>query len=144
MTFQDSYEALTLDEILTITKELKLTLPSELVSLYLDSNGGVPEPYVFEDENIDTVVVEFFPLKSNRIKRTAVSTYGLLVQDKKIVGRNFFPFAIDGGGDYFFVDCTTEKGLVHFYKSDRSANFAPLIPLGVGVKQFWDSLKPED
>jgi hypothetical protein len=109
---------------------------------YLSINGGSPEPYVFEDQNIDTIVAEFLPLKSER-KGTVLVSYKRLVCEKKLVPRHFLPFAVDGGGDYFFVDCSTLDGQVYFYRSD-SISSERLVNLNLAFKQFWSSLKVEN
>jgi SMI1-KNR4 cell-wall len=109
--------------------------------LYLLANGGIPEPYVFEDENLDTVVTEFLPLKSENAN-TAITCYRDLVLDKKSVPRYFFPFAVDGGGDYFFVDTATPEGAIYFYRHDNASS-KPLLNLKVGFERFWALLKDE-
>jgi hypothetical protein len=49
---------------------------------------------------------------------------------------------VDGGGDYFFVDCSTAAGSVSFYRGDSSTG-EPLLDLELTFEQFWQSLKPE-
>lgn len=71
----------------------------------------------------------------------ATETYAHLVRDHRLVPGHFFPFAVDGGGDYFFVDCSTTDGEVHLYRHDTAR--APLIPLSIGLNQFWDRLQPQ-
>jgi hypothetical protein len=68
-------------EVAEIELILGIEFPPAVRSLYLSTNGGEPEPYVFENSNFDTVVAEFLPLKSNR-KGTAVSSYGRTFLDK--------------------------------------------------------------
>lgn len=143
MRFDNPEVPITLDEIILIESKLTLSFPQELKEQYLFSNGGSPDPYVYEDDNLDTVVSSFLPLISSRGKRTAIDTYKNLVQSKKIVPRNYFPFAADGGGDYFFVDCDSNDGIVYFYRSDSADEDGPLLSLGVGAKEFWSRLKPE-
>jgi len=120
-----------------------VTLPDPLRRQYLRANGGSPDPYVFENDELDTVVAAFLPLTATGDGDTAVETYADLVASKGIVPRHFFPFAVDGGGDYFFVDTATAEGAVYFYRSD-SAEAAGLVPLHLGVDDFWSALKPED
>jgi len=108
--------------------------------MYLASNGGEPDPYVFENDELDTVVSEFLPLRSES-RGTAVQTYKLLVLERAIVSPNFFPFAVDGGGDYFFIDTKTPDGKVFLFRSDAAA--PSLVSLGINLNEFWASLKPE-
>jgi hypothetical protein len=140
MRFENPEVPVTLDEIKLIESKLSLSLPQKLKEQYLCSNGGSPDPYVYED----TVVASFLPLLSSRGKRTAIDTYEHLVQSQRIVPHHYFPFAVDGGGDYFFVDCASKDGIVFLYRSDNSFDDdAPLVSLGVGVGEFWFRLKPE-
>jgi len=140
MKFEECEIQLTEQDIAAAEASLGIRLPPELRELYFVSNGGYPDPYVHEDDNLDTVVSEFLPLRSERGRGTALVTYRLLVRKKRIVPAHFFPFAVDGGGDYFFVDCASPQGLVYFYASD---NTEPLLALGVGVSEFWSRLKAE-
>jgi hypothetical protein len=116
-------------------------LPLSLRECYLAANGGVPNPYVFENTDLDTVVSEFLPLASES-RGTAVQCYQRLVLDRKIVPEGMFPFAMDGGGDYFFTDTTSRDGAVYFFRGDSSGTDA-LIKLNLGISGFWGALKPE-
>jgi hypothetical protein len=139
--FVNSEPAVSLADIVEVEQRLSLQLPAVLQALYLKSNGGFPHPYVFEDENIDTVVSEFLPIRSAN-EGTAVAAYANLVLEKGIVGRSFFPFAVDGGGDYFFVDCSTAEGAVYFYRGD-SASADRFVDLRINLDNFWSLLKEE-
>jgi cell wall assembly regulator SMI1 len=141
MKFTNSEPSINAQDIANAEKTLGIAFPSSVRSLYLSTNGGIPEPYVFENDKVDTVVTEFLPLKSS-CKGTALKSYERLVLDKKLVPQQFFPFAIDGGGDYFLVDCSTSNGAVFFYKSD-SASSNHLLNLKLGFEQFWTLLKRE-
>ena len=141
MKFINSEPPIGAREITNAETTFGITFPPAVRNLYLSANGGNPEPYVFETDKIDTVIAEFLPLKSSR-KGTALKSYERLVLDKKLVPQQFFPFAIDGGGDYFFVDCSTSNGAVFFYKSDSAAS-DHLLNLKLGFEQFWGLLKGE-
>lgn len=132
------------DDIDEVERDLALKLPIGLRALYLRWNGGSPNPYVYEDSHIDTVVAEVLPLKSFRGTGTSVDSYRHLVLDKKIVPGNFFPFAVDGGGDFFFVDCASSHGSVYFYRSDTASEADRLVNLEVQIDDFWLQLKDED
>ncbi|WP_371861258.1 SMI1/KNR4 family protein [Pseudoduganella lutea] len=139
MKFSSPDRKITESDINSVEATIGLLFPSVLRRQYLQSNGGVPEPYVYEDACIDTVVCEFIPIISDRGRCTAVSMYQNLVLDKGIVFLSYFPFAIDGGGDYFFADCSTEIAEVSFF----SGELRSLIPLSIGISEFWMKLKPE-
>jgi hypothetical protein len=120
---------------------LELTFPKPLRECYLFANGGEPTPYVFENEELDTVVSEFIPIISAN-RGTAMASYYRIVKSKRIVPLNFFPFARDGGGDYFFVDTNAKEGTVFFYRSDSNSS-RKLLDLKMGIMSFWESLKAE-
>lgn len=131
------------EEIADVESNLGISFPASLRDLFTNHNGGDPLPYVFQDYGLHTVVNETLPLISGEDRDTAVDTYRLLVLERQIVQKRFFPFAIDPGGDYFFVDCETSDSRVYFYCSD-TIDHNKLLDLGLSLKQFWDCLQPED
>jgi hypothetical protein len=141
MKFTESDPAVTAEEIAGIEVSLGIRLPPPVRKLYLSSNGGVPDPYVFEDENISTAITELLPLRSD-VSDTAPKVYECLVLGRELVSRRFFPFAVEGGGDYFFVDTMTANGAVYFYRHDTT-DPEPLINLRIGFDKFWAALKQE-
>ncbi len=141
MEFTNVDRKVSSDEVSAVEAELNLTFPKALRSLFLEHNGGEPEPYVFQEEGLYTVVNETLPLVSEE-RGTAVRSYQLLVLEREIVGKNFFPFAVDAGGDYFFVDCEMPNASVYFYRSDRPEN--PLLNLNLSLEEFWECLQPEE
>ncbi len=142
MKFDDTEPSITLQDVAVVEASLGIRFPATLRDLYIHANGGNPEPYVFENKNLDTVVTEFLPLISE-VREAAVKVYKRLVLDKRLVPLHFFPFAIDGGGDYFFIDCSTADGAVHFYRSD-SLKSEKLLNLELNFNTFWSSLKGEE
>lgn len=128
-------------EIQRCESRYKIRLPKSLRQIYLQFNGGEPDLYVFKNELLDTVVSEFLPLISE-VRGTSIEAYKRLVLGRNIVPDNLFPFAVDGGGDYFFADMETARGGVHFYQSD-ALNRPPLLALEMSVDEFWSFLKSE-
>lgn len=141
MKFTDSHEAITPQDLGEVEAKLDIKLPPSVRALYLSANGGVPKLHVFESDRLDTLVAEFVPLKSETAD-TAVNCYKDLVLGQNLVPRYFFPFAVDAGGDYFFVDTTTPEGAVYFYRHDRAGS-DPLLSLRIGFDQFWSLLRDE-
>lgn len=142
MILKDSNAAITPQDIADVEAQLGLRFPAPVRKLYLSANGGIPDPEGFQNEVLDTLVAEFLPLKFED-GDTAIAAYRDLVLVQKAVSSNLFPFAVDAGGDYFFVDTTTSEGRVYFYRHD-TASTDPLLDLRVGFEQFWSSLKPGD
>lgn len=142
MRFTGPENALDAKTLAEIESRLGLTFPAALRETYLAANGGCPEPYVYNGTRIETVVSELLPLVSDD-HGTAVQTYERLVRKLKLVPCHLFPFAVDGGGDYFFVDCADEAGAVFFYRSDTASD-EKLLDLGVGLAEFWQRLEEEE
>jgi cell wall assembly regulator SMI1 len=134
-------------DIAKAEQAIGLTLPPAVKKFYAKWNGGSPEPYMYQDGTIDTVVAELLPLKSSTARGEAGQTYRRLVLEKQIVPKHFFPFAVDGGGDYFFVDCTDPAaGSIYFFRSDYWFDDREkcLVKLPVSFDEFWLGLKPDE
>lgn len=141
MKFSNGGPALEPDELARIEQQWGIALPAALRRMYLRSNGGSPCPYVFENDELDTVVSEFLPLSGRT--GTAIQAWTRLVKERALLGDNYFPFAVDGGGDYFFVDCHSAEGNVFFYRSDTQLDDERLLDLRMGLDEFWACLKEE-
>lgn len=139
MKFTDCESSLTDDQIQAFEKELALTFPIGLRRHFGSANGGRPEPYIYRDENVDAVISECLPLRYG--KGSALSVYENLVIAKKLLPQHFFPFAVDAGGDVFFVDCLSSDGSVYVYQHDTA--FEHLVHLGVSIDDFWLRLVTE-
>ena len=142
MRFVEPGRAIDAAELTEIESRLGLTFPMALRETYLAANGGCPEPYVYNGRHVETVVSELLPLISDE-HGTAVQTYERLVRRLRLVPDRLFPFAVDGGGDYFFVDCAHQEGRVFFYRSDTACD-NKLLDLGVGLAEFWAGLEEEE
>ena len=142
MKFENSESPANVKEISEIESRLDLNLPVDLKKIYMTSNGGSPELYVFEDENVDTVVANFLPITSSGA-RTAVDVYSHLVIAQAMVPKQYFPFAVDGGGDYFFIDCSAEIELVYLFRSDAPKGESGLVCLNTDLAGFLARLKEE-
>lgn len=144
MQFTNLDRNLSEEEIEHVELELGISFPESLRDLFANHNGGEPDPYVFQEQDLHTVVNETLPLISGEGRGTAVRTYQLLVVERRIVKKNFFPFAVDAGGDYFFVNCDASDSPVYFYRSDVGMDQECLIDLGLTLEEFWDCLQPEE
>ena len=119
-----------------------LRFPQSLREHYLRANGGYPEPYIYEDDNVDTAVQACLPLR--RGKGSAIDVYEDHVLSKAFVPRHLFPFARDPGGDNFYVDTLSPLGMVYLYRHDVGTGEEPLVALNVGIDEFWSRLKPDE
>lgn len=143
ITFSGAGNSLTEAQVATVERDLGLTFPRPLRDYFLRTNGGYPDLCVYEDEGdeeIGVVVQHCLPLTKERV--AADSTYRSLVAAKGLVPKHFFPFALDPGGDVLFVDCSTEDGQVVLWHHDTA--FDPLVPIKVGLDEFWSRLKPDE
>lgn len=140
MRFVEPEESPTEEQVAAYERELGLRFPPALKAHYRSANGGSPEPYVYEDENVDTVVSRCLPLRRGRL--SAIGVYEDLVLKKALVPKHLFPLALDGGGDIFFVDCSSEDGSMYLWHHDTA--FEPLVPLNVGLNEFWLRLRSDE
>jgi hypothetical protein len=124
------------EQIDDLEHRLGLQFPADLRRLFREANGGRPEPYVYRDDNHDTDVSECLALRPGR--GSALWTYELLVLSKQLVPRHFFPFAVDSGGDCFFVDCSVARSGVYVYVHDTA--FERLRLLCGSIDEFWTRL----
>ncbi|MBS0659295.1 MAG: SMI1/KNR4 family protein [Verrucomicrobia bacterium] len=144
MNFKNPETLPTEDEVASIEKELGFTFPAQIRSFFLENNGADPDPYVFKSDTLNTVVSETLPLVSRTGRGTAVDVYRKLVLERAIVGTNFFPFAIDGGGDYFFVNCDGREAGVYFFNSDTDCPEDRMEKVASSLDAFWGALGPEE
>ena len=145
MIFNNKDKWLSEDEVLGLEKSLGVEFPAPLRTLFVENNGGEPEPYVYQDDTVFTVVSETLPLISSTDRHTAIEVYNDLVIDRKLVKTSFFPFAVDAGGDYFFVDLDSSEAYVYFFKSDSFPDSSKgLVDLHLDLESFWLELQPEE
>ncbi|MCZ7606405.1 MAG: SMI1/KNR4 family protein [Planctomycetota bacterium] len=145
MHFENQDVKVGADQLDEVEGRFGVRFPPPLRKLFLHNNGGDPIPYCVERDGLRTVVNETLPIVSGEGRETADDVYTDLVLVKKIVPPNYFPFAIDAGGDYFFVDCDSPTGTVHFFKSDSLLpDNQKLFPLKLGLDEFFNSLVPEE
>lgn len=137
ISFSECDPGATDEEIGAAEAACRLRFPMGLRRLFRESNGGRPDPSVFRRDGKEIAVSECLALRSGR--GSALWTYETIVVDKALVPPSFFPFAVDPGGSYFFVDCSSANGAVLFYVHD-TASSDNLVPLGVGFEDFWDCL----
>lgn len=142
MEFVNKDKTLTLDEVKAVEAALHLHFPEALRELFVANNGGKPMPYVLSTDTIDSVVNETLPLISERERMTAPDLHHKLVADMKMIERRFFPFAGDGGGDYYFVDCDDPQGGVYISMHDSAKGFR-LERVWNSISGFWDQLVAE-
>ena len=139
--FEGSDAPLSIDDILELERQIGLVFPGPLRAAYLRSNGGQPDPYVIETSIVDTVVSEFLSLTTTE-GLSSPEAYASLVRRKGLAPANFFPFAVEGGGDFFLVNLSTPTAEVYIYTGDAEPG-EELRSLGLGLDDFWSSLKPE-
>ena len=97
MQFTDLDCKLSREMVENVEIDLGISFPVSLKDLFVNFNGGVPAPYVFQNFDLNTVVNETLPLISTQNRGTALYSYQLLVVERQIVNKNYFPFAVDAG-----------------------------------------------
>jgi hypothetical protein len=129
-------------EIANVERLLGFELPDCVKALYMEANGGVPDPYVITTEYTDTVVQEFLKLDGDdgdsaiEVLRTLNATSPL--------PPGFLPFAEDAAGDYFMADCTTDDAQVYLRRHDVADGEERVRPIHLGFNEFWAVLEPDN
>jgi hypothetical protein len=140
MIITDTDIPLGFDDILQMEESLGIRLPDVVRGHYLKWNGGRPDPYVFEVPP-EAVVSEILPLLSPHCEYAASEYYKVAVLEEQLVPLSFFPFAVDGGVNLFFVDCSTPEAKVFFYDYDASPERDAVIDLHISFTEFWNALR---
>ena len=140
MKFENSRAPLTNEALSSAEAEIGLRFPPGLREHYLRSNGGVPDPYVFRRGGIMVAVSECLPLRVDSPRGiSAIDTYRTLLSKGNLLPQYLFPFAIDGGGNLFLVDCRSDEGSVYVWWQDVPNN--NLLDLRTGISEFWSYLE---
>ncbi len=140
INFKNQGPRLSQTEIEECLSSVHLRFPDILKELYLSVNGGEPDRCIFEYENVDTLITELLPLLS-KDKPTSIQSYKILVLDQNIVPKKFFPFAVDAGGDYFFIDIESPHADVYLYRHDTANTH--LINLNLDLANFMKKLRAD-
>jgi hypothetical protein len=116
LTFTHVGQQLTGAELDDCVNSLPCKLPAELRQHYAITNGGYPShSYWALNNGCSLQLQRFINIKYPRAtERCIVDTYQLLTA-KNLLPKNFIPFAIDHGGNYF---CINSKGAVIYYAMD--------------------------
>jgi len=136
MKFENSRAPLTNEELSAAEAEIGVRFPPGLRDHYLRTNGGVPDPYIFRRGNIEVAISQCLPLRADGRRISAMDVYRHLVLKQGVIPKYLFPFAIDGGGNPFLVDCRTDEGWVYVWWHDVSDN--NLDDLRTGIGAFWN------
>jgi hypothetical protein len=139
MTFENSRTPLTSEALSLAAAEIGLRFPPGLREHYLRSNGGVPDSYIFRRGAMTVPISECLPLRVDGHGLSAMDAYRSLVLKRKILPPYFFPFAVDGGGNLFLVDCRSDEGAVYVWWHDVLEQ--NLFDLRVGIADFWSYLE---
>jgi hypothetical protein len=134
--FSESMTPASDEQIAAVERRVGLSFPLALRRIFREANGGRPYPYVYRDDNNDTDVSECLAIREGQ--GSALWTYELLVLSKHLVPAQYFPFAVDSGGDCFLVDCSPGAGGVWTYVHDTA--FEHLRFLCESLDEFWSRL----
>jgi cell wall assembly regulator SMI1 len=139
MRFENSRAPVTSEALSSAEAEIGLRFPLGLREHYLRSNGGVPDPYIFRRGAMTVAISECLPLRVDGRGLSAMEAYRSLIQERKILPPYLFPFAVDGGGNLFLVDCREDDGWVYVWWHDVPDN--NLLDLRTGISEFWSHLQ---
>jgi SMI1 / KNR4 family (SUKH-1) len=101
------------EDIKSFIENLKVNLPDEFYSFYEINNGGVSENNSFYVEESDSYVeISFFyPItyKSEKLGQVSIEDSYKLLIEKNIITKQYLPFAVDWGGNYFCINQEDES-----------------------------------
>lgn len=144
--FSKSSKTLTQADINFFEEILGYSLPIDFKNQYLSSNGGVPDKtYFYVEADEGYVEVSFFiPIKypSNDLGNMDIATsYKNLVS--KGFPKNYLPFAVDWGGNYFSIDLATNN-IILFLMDLGEFSDSAIKYLSKGFLNFIDDLEEEE
>lgn len=144
----NSSKKITEEDIKKVEKIIKLPLPEELKKIYLKYNGGEVEGgrkiYVSE-EGMEYEVKSFLPIGYPRFEADSLleDSYVFFVKEKKLIPKNFIPFAMDSGGFRYCINVDDGQVYVsNFDKDDDAADYMDLVTSS--VENFINKMVTED
>jgi hypothetical protein len=143
--FSKVAKIITQADINSLERVVNCCLPMDFANHYLSSNGGVSDKncfYVEDDEGY--VEVSFFlPIKypsDNLGNMNIETTYENLIS--KGIPKDYLPFAVDWGGDYFSLNLKTND-IVLLLMDLGVFNENAVKYLTTGFSNFIDNLEEE-
>lgn len=130
--FEECEMAASLEDVAALEADLGIRLPESIRWIFLNANGGRPNPSVFPNL---TDVSECLALREGRgsVRRAYVE----LIQEKKVAPPGYFPFAHDSGGNVFMIDCSDPAYRVYLLTHEGEFR---LVDVRVGLDSFWAKL----
>ena len=117
ISFEDTSPRITEDDIDALSRGLGVTFPTSARRHYLEYNGGVPSPDVYDMDGELLQVQQFFSIRYGDLLFTIENNYEELVLQQRIIPVSLIPFAIDPGGDYYCL--STENGEVSIFRAEN-------------------------
>lgn len=126
--------------ILAFEQEFGVQIPQEYIRLMDHSNGGHPELNSIEPMGRSDIasrsIDHFYYLDDDR--EGAASLWSATKAWHSILGKNYLPFAVDGGGNPFVFDLTA---MPHAIKACLHDEQFALVDMAKSFDQFIDALK---
>jgi cell wall assembly regulator SMI1 len=148
--FDKCAKKIDLSEINAIEKDLNIIFPKDFAEHYLLYNGGIPVNcrYYIEDNDVDTSVSLFYPLKNHfeNIEHDTIEETYLKFIEKGILPINFIPFASDWGGNQFCIDIKN-NGTVYMVYMDLGNPLETenaIIKIANNFNSFLENLEEDD
>lgn len=131
--FTECEEAATERDIEGLERRLGFPLPEGVRWLVTTANGGRPSPSVFRGAGGTTDVSTCLALRDR--EGSLWWTYELFVLQKRAAPASYLPFALDSGGNVFFVERESDE--VFLLTHDPVFR---LHDVGVTLARFWEHL----
>jgi cell wall assembly regulator SMI1 len=136
---------ISLNDVNKIEKEIDVIFPNDFKEHYLKFNGGIPENSYFFMKKYNTFLwlSSFLPIKNERENQnmTLEKTY-IEFLERKIIPKEFIPFAYDWGGNYFCLNIkNNEVYMVYTDLGNPMENPDSVRKLTKGFSNFVEALE---
>ncbi|OOF13493.1 hypothetical protein BZG79_08080 [Salinivibrio sp. MA427] len=128
--------------IVELERELGQKLPKDLIQHYHLYNGGrLDEKSYFDGGGLIELQIEEFLVMGENSNLSFESTIKRIKNEKKLIPRDFFPFAINSGGDFYCMDTC---GKIYFCSMDMSNSFDNVTLISNSITEFVDGMYEPD
>lgn len=140
--FVGTRDALKVDDLDRVERELGFKFPRDVRAHYLEHNGGRPRRGEFRKGGESYRVREFLPIKYEDRQGRLEDAYIDLRDDEEIVDCQLVPFACDNRGDYYcFSIRPRDHGAIYAFRCDVPDPDDMLLPLAGSFREFMDGLR---
>ena len=143
--FLKTAKSVTMEDMKSVEKRLRITIPEDLKALYFKANGGKVVENCFEKDGRKYHIHDMLPMLYGDGDGVE-ETYEDLVLDNDLFPDDIMPFAADAFGDYFVYSLQNgSMGAILFTESDYNEDGSlHIVKLADSLEEFLSSLKKDD